>query len=253
MLFVAGTALQRGEITHQLTIGMGRLARACAFVRTALPPLGLAPVEHADTLERASAADCAGVIERALAVGPPEPLSSAAHQALAIVAYEQPVTRADIERIRGVKSSGVIESLLAKRLVAEERRFGVRGGWVRERFTFGLFDEDGVAVLAQTQGERPAEHGQAVELLVRHYGAHAEIAERLAACVQAWDTAGRPSDDLLRIRVPADGTGDRLARHEALVPTPSARLVLTWATGDAKHGPTPKDSNAPTPTIPAPA
>ncbi len=125
--------------------------------------------------------------------------------------------------------------------------------WVRERFTFGLFDENGVAVLAQTQGERPAEHGQAVELLVCHYGAHAEIAERLAACVQAWETAGRPSDDLLRIRVPADGTGDRLARHEALVPTPSARLVLTWAAGDAKHGPTPKDSNAPTPTIPAPA
>jgi len=148
LLFVAGTTLQRGEITHQLHIGMGRLARVCAFVRTALPPLGLALVEHADTLELASAGDCAAVIERALAVAPPEPLSSAAHQVLAIVAYEQPVTRADIERIRGVESGGVIESVLAKGLVAEERRFGVRGGPVPLMTTAAFLRQFGLSSLA---------------------------------------------------------------------------------------------------------
>ncbi len=148
LLFVAGRALQRGEITHQLHIGMGRLARACAFVRTALPALGLALVEHADTLELASAGDCAALIERALAVAPPEPLSSAAHQVLAIVAYEQPVTRADIERLRGVESGGVIESLLARGLVAEERRFGVRGGPVPLMTTAAFLRQFGLSSLA---------------------------------------------------------------------------------------------------------
>lgn len=158
LLFVAGTALQRAETTHQLHIGMGRLARACAFVRTALPPLGLALVEHADTLELASAGDCAAVLERALAVAPPEPLSSAAHQVLAIVAYEQPVTRADIERIRGVESGGVIESLLARGLVAEERRSGVRGGPVPLMTTAAFLRQLGLGSLADLPPLVSADH-----------------------------------------------------------------------------------------------
>jgi segregation and condensation protein B len=46
---------------------------------------------------------------------------------LAIVAYEQPVTRADIRSIRGVASDGPVETLMARRLVAEDPRFGGRG------------------------------------------------------------------------------------------------------------------------------
>ncbi len=149
LLFVAGTGLRREDLARQLHIGMGRLARACGFVRTALPPLGLALVEHTDTLELASAGDCAAVIERALAVTPPEPLSSAAHQVLAIVAYEQPVTRADIERIRGVESGGVIEALLARGLLAEERRFGVRGGPVPLMTTAAFLRQFGLSSLAE--------------------------------------------------------------------------------------------------------
>jgi segregation and condensation protein B len=38
-------------------------------------------------------------------------------ETLAIVAYRQPVTRADIEYLRGVDSGGVVKSLLDKRLV----------------------------------------------------------------------------------------------------------------------------------------
>ncbi|RME42683.1 MAG: SMC-Scp complex subunit ScpB [Deltaproteobacteria bacterium] len=44
-------------------------------------------------------------------------LSQAATETLAIVAYRQPVTRKDIDAIRGVDSSGVLANLLAKRLV----------------------------------------------------------------------------------------------------------------------------------------
>jgi enhancing lycopene biosynthesis protein 2 len=52
-------------------------------------------------------------------------------QVLAIVAYEQPVTHADINRIRGVESEGVVASLLVGGFVAEERRFAVRGARCR--------------------------------------------------------------------------------------------------------------------------
>src|SRR5690349_21754370 len=44
-------------------------------------------------------------------------LSSAALETLALVAYRQPVTRAEIEAIRGVDSSGVLATLVARELV----------------------------------------------------------------------------------------------------------------------------------------
>ncbi len=44
-------------------------------------------------------------------------LSSAALETLAIVAYRQPVTRADIEKIRGVRSTSSLDTLIARGLV----------------------------------------------------------------------------------------------------------------------------------------
>ncbi|MDP1835077.1 MAG: SMC-Scp complex subunit ScpB [Chlamydiales bacterium] len=47
----------------------------------------------------------------------PEKLSQAATEVLAIVAYRQPITRPQIEALRGVDSSGVLQSLLERQLV----------------------------------------------------------------------------------------------------------------------------------------
>lgn len=46
-------------------------------------------------------------------------LSSAATEALSIIAYKQPVTRVEIELIRGVKCSNVVKGLLDKGLIKE--------------------------------------------------------------------------------------------------------------------------------------
>lgn len=45
-------------------------------------------------------------------------LSQAALETLAVVAYKQPVTKADVEHVRGVNSDGVIASLLERKLTA---------------------------------------------------------------------------------------------------------------------------------------
>jgi segregation and condensation protein B len=47
----------------------------------------------------------------------PEKLSQAATEVLAIIAYRQPITRPQIEALRGVDSSGVLQSLLERQLV----------------------------------------------------------------------------------------------------------------------------------------
>jgi segregation and condensation protein B len=46
-------------------------------------------------------------------------LSNAALETLAIIAYKQPVTRLNIENIRGVNSDGVVDTLIDKRLIKE--------------------------------------------------------------------------------------------------------------------------------------
>ena len=70
---------------------------------------------------------CSRLVERFLDRPPPEPLSLAALEVLSIIAYEQPVTRADVSHIRATDSSGVIETLLARGLITDDARFGGRG------------------------------------------------------------------------------------------------------------------------------
>lgn len=50
------------------------------------------------------------------------PLSQAALEVLAIVAYNQPITRAFVDQVRGVDSSGVVRSLVERNLLEEHGR-----------------------------------------------------------------------------------------------------------------------------------
>jgi len=58
---------------------------------------------------------------------PPTRLSLAALETLAVIAYKQPVTIPEIQEIRGVHASGVIKTLLDKKLVAAAGRKEVLG------------------------------------------------------------------------------------------------------------------------------
>jgi segregation and condensation protein B len=58
-------------------------------------------------------------VERFLGLETTSHLSRAALEALAIVAYQQPVTRPQVDAVRGVNSDGVMKSLLTKGLVQE--------------------------------------------------------------------------------------------------------------------------------------
>lgn len=73
---------------------------------------------------RTQYADC---VRRILEVRKNAPLSNAAFEVLAIVAYNQPVTKSFVEQIRGVDSSGVMTSLLKKNLIEEKGRLDLPG------------------------------------------------------------------------------------------------------------------------------
>ena len=55
------------------------------------------------------------------------PLSGAAMEVLAVIAYNQPVTKAYVEQVRGVDCSGVVSTLVEKRLIEEKGRLELPG------------------------------------------------------------------------------------------------------------------------------
>jgi segregation and condensation protein B len=74
-------------------------------------------------------------------------LSSAALETLALVAYRQPVTRAEIEAIRGVDSSGVVATLVARELIEAAGRRTTPGTPVEYRTTGQFLQFFGLASL----------------------------------------------------------------------------------------------------------
>ncbi len=66
-------------------------------------------------------------IRKVLEVKRNAPLSQAAFEVLAIVAYNQPVTKAFIEQVRGVDCSGVIATLCQRKLIEEKGRLELAG------------------------------------------------------------------------------------------------------------------------------
>jgi segregation and condensation protein B len=126
LLFLAASPLRGAEAAEALRISPARLGQACAFLR-ASPPHSLSLLADGERLQLVTAPECSRLIERFLNRAPPEPLSQAALEVLAIVAYEQPVSRADISQVRGTDSSGVVDTLLARGLIAQDPRFGGRG------------------------------------------------------------------------------------------------------------------------------
>jgi segregation and condensation protein B len=80
---------------------------------------GIQLQRHAGRVQLTTSPDIAQVIEKFLGLEVISHLTRPAIEALAIIAYRQPITRPSIDAIRGVSSDGVIKNLLGKGLVQE--------------------------------------------------------------------------------------------------------------------------------------
>ena len=80
-----------------------------------------------DSYQLASAKEYAEYIRAALDLRRKAPLSQAALEVLAVIAYNQPVTKAYVEQVRGVDCSGVVSTLVEKDLLEERGRLELPG------------------------------------------------------------------------------------------------------------------------------
>ncbi|HET8522088.1 MAG TPA: SMC-Scp complex subunit ScpB [Thermomicrobiales bacterium] len=84
---------------------------------SACPDRGWVIQRHGETVQLTTAPRFAPQVRRFLGLDREVRLSTAALETLAIIGYQQPVTRAEVEAVRGVDSSGVIATLLSRGLI----------------------------------------------------------------------------------------------------------------------------------------
>ena len=122
MLFVAGEPVTTGQLATALDVAPSVIERGLNELGAALSTRGLRLQRHAGRVQLTTAPQLAELIERFLGLEATSHLSRAALETLAIIAYQQPVTRPQIDSIRGVNSDSMMKSLLHKGLILESGR-----------------------------------------------------------------------------------------------------------------------------------
>jgi len=126
LLFVAVKPLSRREIAILAGVDRETVDQRLGDLEVSLGPRGIRLVLNGDRVELTTAPEAGTLIARYVGADAVR-LSPAAMETLAIVAYRQPVTKAAIERIRGVDSDYTVRALLHRRLITELGRSDAPG------------------------------------------------------------------------------------------------------------------------------
>src|SRR6266498_708015 len=122
LLFVAAEPVTTSQLAEALDVSASVVERGLNELDASLSSRGLRLQRHAGRVQLTTAPQLAELIERFLGLEATTHLSRAALETLAIVAYQQPVTRPQIDSIRGVNSDSMMKSLLHKGLILESGR-----------------------------------------------------------------------------------------------------------------------------------
>lgn len=110
---------------------------------------GLQIVEVAGGYQMVTRSEFAPWVKRLEKITTPSRLSRSALEVLAIIAYKQPIVRSEIEAIRGVDSTGVIKTLLERRLIKIMGRKEIIGRPIMYGVTKGFLSSFGLRDLSE--------------------------------------------------------------------------------------------------------
>lgn len=129
VLFSVGEPLELTKLSEVLEIDTETCEQVLLNLSAKLDEhsSGICLLKLGDKYQLSSRTEYADVIRAVLEVKKNAPLSNAAFEVLAVIAYNQPVTKSFVEQVRGVDCSGVIGTLCQKRLVEEKGRLELPG------------------------------------------------------------------------------------------------------------------------------
>jgi segregation and condensation protein B len=146
LLFVAERPLTRREIGALSGVDRATVDARLGDLEVSLRDRGIRLVVAGERVELATAAEAGALIARYVGVDAIR-LSVASLETLAIVAYRQPITRAAVERIRGVDSDYTLRSLLHRRLLVELGRSEAPGRPILYGTGFDFLERFGLTTL----------------------------------------------------------------------------------------------------------
>jgi segregation and condensation protein B len=119
LLFVAPSPTPIARLSQVIGIDEAQIEEALAELTAAFTRenRGVRLLRKADRVHLTTAPESAPYIEKFLGLDLSSRLSTAALETLAVIAYRQPLTRGDIEAIRGVNCDAVIRTLITRELV----------------------------------------------------------------------------------------------------------------------------------------
>lgn len=150
MLFAAADPISADKLAQTVQLPQTSVENALEELRTRYEreDSGLCLL-HLDTRwQLATKTQFAGCIRRLLDARKSVPLGPAAMETLTVIAYNQPVSRAFIEQVRGVDSSSTVSSLLEKGLIEEAGRLDLPGRPVSFKTTDVFLRSFGLSSLA---------------------------------------------------------------------------------------------------------
>lgn len=151
ILFAAGERIEISRLAavlesdeQDIILAADALADQMAFERRGIRILRLE-----NGYQMVSSGEMADYITKALETRKPPKLSSSQLEALTIIAYYQPATKAMVEQIRGVDSSYSVSALLNKKLIEEAGRLNVPGRPIQYRTTADFLRTFGISSLEE--------------------------------------------------------------------------------------------------------
>jgi segregation and condensation protein B len=117
LLFIANEPVNVADLASALEADPDSVQQAIERLIAGSTERGVCVVRVGPRVQMVTIPEAAPQIERFLGIDRSARLSPAAMETIAIIAYRQPITRAQVDAIRGVNSDGVIRTLLAKNLV----------------------------------------------------------------------------------------------------------------------------------------
>lgn len=150
ILFASGEPMSVSRIAQAMETDEETIARMCEDLRHEyeMRKGGIRLVQLDDAYQFCTAKSSAEVVRAALDLRRNTPLSQAALEVLAVIAYNQPVTKAFVEQVRSVDCGAVIQGLMLKGLVEERGRLELPGRPLLYGTTAGFLRSFGLQSLA---------------------------------------------------------------------------------------------------------
>lgn len=168
LLLVSGGPASVSSLADAIGISRSTTEAALAQLASHLSR-GIRLQMHDGQAQLVTAPENGETVHRFLGTSRPSPLSRPALEALAVVAYRQPATRAEVEMARGVNSDRAIQTLLARGLIEERGRRELPGRPAEYGTTFAFLEYFGLASLDDLPPltEEPEQVGSPVQVGLR--------------------------------------------------------------------------------------